>query len=525
MLLAAGLGCATEPAPADAELEEDYTTNTALARTVTFQGVVFVSNYASASQILEAVQHQTQSAFGAFRESNIAVNSRELGDVDPKTFVKTPVTVIDPAKPGMVTNGFKVSYKYTDTALVPKSMAKRSSMSLGLLHGNYDTQTTKILKDCTSNDKHAQEFASSVWYVFNPALSSCKSAMTAEQKKIDADRAKLKIPGQIPTSEFTRLYVPMTAKFTGNKTNKGLSYPEYDKLWSGGVKKGRLVISTVNGMLADWEAGGPKPETINDEGYTEWFIQMREVFKARPKFMLTKTDPKEDLTTYQVGAVKVTGAKFSDLIRWELDKTGWPKGITTTQQRTDLRKAVAAKLFKHWITFELPVQVKIGSAPAKTTVIEYVNYFGAEGSSEPHKKAIKSSDVFMYNGHSYIGYGPLDPGNFSSYDFPPSYQILFMDSCVSFNYYEKDYFPLKTGGTANLELITNGLETWTTGSGSAFGRFIAALIDGKQKSYTDLLKAAEVPWAYDWGGDALRVVDGEIDNKYSPNVKPITVSP
>ena len=144
--------------------------------------------------------------------------------------------------------------------------------------------------------------------------------------------------------------------------------------------------------------------------------------------------------------------------------------------------------------------------------------------STPHKQAIKTSDIFVYNGHSYIGYGPLDPSRFTAADFPKSYQILFVDGCVSYNYYEKDYIPLKQGGTKNLDLVSNGLESWVNESGPAMGRFMGAFIDGKQNSYTAILKAAQFTYfGYDWGMDALRVVDGEVDNKYKPSKTPITV--
>ena len=38
------------------------------------------------------------------------------------------------------------------------------------------------------------EFESSIWYVFNPSLASCKTAMSAEQKAIDTARKSLKDP-------------------------------------------------------------------------------------------------------------------------------------------------------------------------------------------------------------------------------------------------------------------------------------------------------------------------------------------
>jgi hypothetical protein len=168
--------------------------------------------------------------------------------------------------------------------------------------------------------------------------------------------------------------------------------------------------------------------------------------------------------------------------------------------------------------------VSIGGAPAKPVTIKLQSYFGAETDPTPHKRGIKTSDVFVYNGHSYIGYGPLDPSQFTSSDFPPSYQIMAINGCVSYNYYEKDYFPLKNGGTKNLELITNGLESWVNESGPAMGRLVGSLIDGKLNDYQDVLKAAQfTQFGYDWGMDALRVVDGELDNVYDPAKVKITI--
>lgn len=53
-------------------------------------------------------------------------------------------------------------------------------------------------------------------------------------------------------------------------------------------------------------------------------------------------------------------------------------------------------------------------------------------------------------------------------------------------------------------------------SGYALGRFVSTLVDGTQASYLDLLDAAS-------DTDALRVVDGEVDNTYRPTKTPIAV--
>lgn len=114
----------------------------------------------------------------------------------------------------------------------------------------------------------------------------------------------------------------------------------------------------------------------------------------------------------------------------------------TYQNRTELRKIIANTLVRKWITFEAPVTVKIGTQE-KPLTIKLQTFFGAETDATPHKRGIKTSDIFVYNGHSYIGYGPLDPSRFRAGDFPSSYQVLMINGCVSYDSYEKDYDALK----------------------------------------------------------------------------------
>jgi hypothetical protein len=391
-------------------------------------------------------------------------------------------------------------------------MAKRSATTLAVMNPGYQAQKTRILKECTENDSEANDFVDSIWYVFDASLPQCGDAIGAEQALVDAEKAKLtNVKTQVAKAEVDRLYLPTTVSLGADKTNKGTDYPEYDRMYKGGVEPGKVVLGLVNGFL-DHEH--PKGES-EDSGLPEWMEELRETMADGPAFKVTKVEPAADLTTFTVGTKTVKGATFNDLLAWRLDNK-LPTGFTAAD-RAGLRKAVGDKVIKHWITLEAPVQVKIGTAAAKTVTIKINTYFGADTDNAPHKRGIKTSDVFVYNGHSYIGYGPLDPSRFSASDFPSSYQILFIDGCVSFNYYEKDYFPLKSGGTKNLELITNGLEAPADQSGFALGRFLNKLLDGSQASYKDLLAAAEVT-------DPLRVVDGEVDNVYTPSKTPITVT-
>ena len=49
------------------------------------------------------------------------------------------------------------------------------------------------------------------------------------------------------------------------------------------------------------------------------------------------------------------------------------------------------------------------------------------------------------------------------------------------------------------------------------GQFLVTLLNGKSASYKDLLAAAK-------DTDPLRVVDGELDNQFSPSRTPLTVT-
>ncbi len=61
-------------------------------------------------------------------------------------------------------------------------------------------------------------------------------------------------------------------------------------------------------------------------------------------------------------------------------------------------------------------------------------------------------------------------------------------------------------------------------SGEAMGRYVGAFIDGKLNPYTTILEAAQLTGCgYSWGQDALRVVDGELDNELSPSKVKLTV--
>ncbi|HTJ83533.1 MAG TPA: hypothetical protein VL400_17555 [Polyangiaceae bacterium] len=494
--------------------EQDLTSVRARSRELKFEGRVYVSPTATNDDILRVVHQQTKTAFGPLRTSDIGVNNRELKGVDPATFVKRNVTVIDTDLAGdkgkqMV----EVKYTYVDDAVVPTELEDRSTLPGAVLRPDYQSETQRILKECTANDSEAQEFSDALWYVFEPSVTSCPKAIKAEQSKIDAARTKLAdSKTQVAKLEANRLYLPVTFQLGADKTNDGQSFPEYDRLYRGGIKQNKLIISFINGLI-DHDGG---TDLSQDSGYGEWIDTLDQIVTERPNFKVIAVEDGVDIMSYTLSSgksVQLGGVK--DIVA--LHNGSGPSGLTSSQ-KNELEEMVAERVADHWITLEMPAKVKIGTTLTRNIKIQILTYFGHAETTTPFKYAIKNSDVFLYNGHSLIGFGPLDPKNFTESDFPTSYQVLFIDSCVSYNYYEADYIPLKKGGTKNLDLVTNAIEAPSFQSGFALGQFITTLINGKQASWLDLLESAEAT------GDGMRVVDGELDNKYNPAVKPIVLT-
>jgi hypothetical protein len=74
-------------------------------------------------------------------------------------------------------------------------------------------------------------------------------------------------------------------------------------------------------------------------------------------------------------------------------------------------------------------------------------------------------------------------------------------------------------------MIVNGSPSYVDESGTAVGKLVAALLDGKQHSYAELLGAMRVdlPWG-ETSYDPMRVADGELDNQFSQKKTPLSLS-
>jgi hypothetical protein len=178
------------------------------------------------------------------------------------------------------------------------------------------------------------------------------------------------------------------------------------------------------------------------------------------------------------------------------------------------------------------VEVKTATGETRRVTIELRSFFGQEdGTPEARQhaqwrylEAFWHGDVFLYNGHSHFGHGPLEPNLYGPQNFNDRYQVYLINSCISFNYYQQDFFWKKPGGSKNLDLVTNGLPSYVNDSGVSTARLLLGLIDGKQRSFEELLNGMRLDFPGEPAYDPMRVADGELDNTFSQSRTPLTVT-
>ncbi|MCK5796363.1 MAG: hypothetical protein KAI47_04215, partial [Deltaproteobacteria bacterium] len=503
---------------------DELTSNSAVERELTIKGYVYVDKNASTYSVTSAVKRQVRSGFGPLRIAKISVDDRELAsNVDPTTFKKQLLDVVKVADDGTKTAAgqvARVDYTYIARALVVNSQATKSSFSMALLMGNYQSFVNDIVHDCVENYAHDHEFASSFWYIFAPNVSKCKTRISKESTAV-AKAHKGLDEGEISEGERSRRFLPVTVTLK-KVAAPPTTYPEYDRLYGlGDPSKDRIRVYQIAGTAA--HAGDPDSEIYaNDMGFAEFF---KEVKLLADNFTNLRVSTKSaaDPTTIAFKGETIH-ASFADLYKWIVDQRGFPTTVASADHDA-FRRTIHDMLVKKWLILEAPLTVGSGRE-TKRVVVEFHLLWGINSGwsvRDYFKEAFAKGDVVLYNGHSYIGSGPLDPSNYKNATFKPGYQIFFFNSCVSFNYYGVDYFSFKGAGSQDLDLVTNGIEVYIRDGGRSMGQFISALFSGKQDSWLTLMKKTAVTI---WGWrthDPNRVVDGELDNVYTPSKTPITV--
>ncbi len=514
-LLALALAsCAPEEEAVNPEDEwgaDQIVGSNSVGRRMAVEGFVYVPTTATQSAIVSAVTSQMRVLFGAARTNDIGLSERQPV-INAASFRVDTVTVVDAARPTVTRALKRVRYTYRTRAVVPRALESASTVPTATLFPTtYATRSAEIISRCHDADAQSVS-AGSIWYHFHPALSSCAQAIEAERARIEADRRALATPDrQITESEASRLYLPVVMTFTPLEGNATAS-PEYHRLYD----DDRFVAYSYFGL--------DREDDPYDYGGKNYFTWLRTVMRAQPSLRLSVPDG-ADLLRVQWGGRDVSNVTFDRVAGWVLDDANYPAEVT---DRRAFRLQVLRQWRNHYVHLSMSARVTT-QGRARTVPIELRTWYGDEevdqtSAARRYSAAFRDADVFQYTGHSHLGRGPLDPQNYAASVFPDRYQIMMVNSCVSFNYYNQ-FFRLHPGGTANLDTVTNGIEVYLEGAGLSSARFVLALLDGRFKNYRDILTEMRVDLPWETAHDPNRVADGELDNQFTTARFPMSITP
>jgi hypothetical protein len=503
---------------------DDLTGVTSVERGIHFQGQVVVPSGSSDDVIATAIAREVKTAIGALRSPKVSLADRAArSNLDPTRWTRAELTVVDPAHPDAPAQRvLRVSFPYDDRAVVTHDLDRRSAVDFTVLADDYAAHSAQLVAQCSDDTTTDVD---SLWYHYQPQSTSCSALASAELDAIAAERKALAAmkagPETIGPREAARWFLPLTAKLDAPQTPGKAFSPEYDRLFGVGTDKSSLVVYAFFGVDQDEN----DPDDVLAQEAAKF---LRTMLRAQPNFRPVKTDPLAWLLDFDVDGKRIDGVTYDRMLGWIVDQSGYPAEVGTDATKiAALRRQAIAKLAERWIYWDLPVTVN-----GKSLTIEVRSFYGYEDGSDAARQhaqwryleAFWYGDVFLYNGHSHFGHGPLEPTLYGPQNFNDRYQIMLVNSCISYNYYHQDFFEKKPGGTKNLDMVVNGLPSYVLDGGVATARFLNGLISGAQPTYVDLLDSMKLDFSWgEKGYDPMRVVDGELDNVFSQAATPITL--
>ncbi len=506
------------------ERGDDLTSVGGVTQQIDWDSFVYVSPGADVPTIQAAIAKQVKSSLGALREVGIGISDRgALHNLDPAGWVRDTVNVIGTtgAATGQVQ---RVRYHYSDTALVQKTQNPGASVAFTLLFGDYVAGAAALQPACVDEATDAD----SIWYHFAPLQPACTSLINAEAATINQDLSRLpaSTTPQIPASDASRRFVGVRAKLTPIAAAP-TKYPEYDRLWGFGSDRTKVIVYAFVGVEAN-------ERDSHDLGAIEYQRLLRTLRAKFGKLAVTYTNPQAMLLDFYVDGNKLQGIGWDDVANWMIDGTGYPAAVGNDAQKIEaLRQQVIDNFSERWIYWDMPATVTLNGQQRQMTV-ELRTFWGKEDDGTPDTKqhavwryleAFWYGDVFAYAGHSHFGHGPLEPTNYGPGNFPDRYQVMLVNSCLSYNYYDLDFIAMHPEGSRNLEVVMNGLPAYWNGMGESTAKYLTALLDGTNKSWAQLLDSMRIdePWG-ETGYEPMRGVNGELDNVFDGSKTPITTT-
>ena len=509
-----------------AEQGGDLTSVGGTTKQIDWDSFVYVAGDADVATIQGAIAKQVKSSLGSLREVGVGISDRAaLHNLDPAGWTREMVAVID--RSGHATGSVqRVRYHYSGTALVHKDQDPGAALSFTLLFGDYVAGSSALQPACVDEATDGD----SIWYHFSPGQSACRSLIDAETATINADLSQLpaSTTPQISASDANRRFVGLRAKLT-TIAAAPTKYPEYDRLWGFGSDRQKLIVYAFVGVESN-------ERDSHDLGAIEYQRLLRTLRTRFPALQVTYTNPQALLLDFYVDGAKIDGVTWDDVAHWMIEGTSWPAAVGSDVQKQEaLRQQVIDRFSERTIYWDMPVTVTMGGPGQPSTrqmTVEIRSFWGVEddGTAETRQRAVWRyleafwyGDVFAYAGHSHFGHGPLEPTNYGAANFPDRYQVMLVNSCLSYNYYDLDFITMHPEGSRNLEVVMNGLPAYWNGMGESTAKYLIALLDGTGKSWSQLLDAMRIdePWQPSY--EPMRGVNGELDNVYDPTRTPLSV--
>jgi hypothetical protein len=487
-------------------LPNGLTSSDGTVYSIDFDSFVDVAQGASDDDAKTAIHRELKSALGALREQSIGVQDRDAQDnlasiqLQRTTYAVAGASAVD-----------RVRFHYHDTALVEKGHTPTGPITLTMLYGDYVANASQLIPIC-SDDQTTD--ADSLWYHYQPNLPQCAAAISAEQRAIDTAKQTLDNTKQLSAADGGRKFLTTRATLVP-QTAAPTKWPEYDQLWgfAGDTSRQKIVVYSFFGVNAD--ANDP-----HDEGLVEYLRFQRYLRKAMPSLQVTETSPQAMLLDFYLDGQKLPNVSWADVESWVIDGTGFPTTDATKQQQ--LLQQVQQAFTDRWIVWSAQATAT-KNGQSRTMTIEVRTWHGLEDGTDDirlharwrYLEAFWNADVFAYTGHSHFGHGPLEPWEYASSNFPDRYQVMLVNSCLSFNYYDVDFLRMHPEGSAKLDVVVNGLPAYWLGMGQASAAYVTGLLAAGD-SYSQLLQAMAVDLPWQSGYDPMRATNGELDNSFDP---------
>jgi hypothetical protein len=496
----------------------DLTSSDGTVYTIDFDSFVDVAPDASDDTARSVIHRELKSALGALREQAIGVQDRDAQD----NLASLPLVRTRLAIAGGSGSVDRVRFHYHDTALVEKGHTPTGPITLTLLYGDYVANASALIPIC-SDDQTTD--GDSLWYHYQPNLAQCAAAIAAEQRAIDTAQQSLDATTQISAADANRRFLTTRATLAA-QTAAPDKWPEYDQLWgfSGDTSRQKIVVYSFFGVNAD--VNDP-----HDDGLVEYLRFERSLRKGMPALGVTFTSPQAFLLDFYVDGQKLPNVSWADVESWVVDGTGFPAQVgADSAKRTALLQQVQRAFTDRWIVWSAQATATRNGA-SRTMTVEIRTWHGLEDGSDDirlharwrYLEAFWNSDVFAYTGHSHFGHGPLEPWEYNAGNFPDRYQVMLVNSCLSFNYYDVDFLRMHPSGSAKLDVVVNGLPAYWLGMGQATAAYVTGVLGGT-KSYRQLLTSMAVDLPWQSGYDPMRATNGELDNSFDPAHGAVSIS-